>query len=238
MFTEFNWMEATGNSPIFLVLVGCSVVALAIALERIYYFWKRSGNPDETLSQSLKKITKGDFKAAAWACESTSHPVGVVASEVFRSSGRQGESLEERLQVKLSQQKLLLERNLGILGTLAAVAPLIGLLGTVWGIMRAFHDMAATGSAAPTVVAAGVSEALITTAAGLVVAVPSLMLYNHLAGRMNVMLTVSENGARTLRGALAEKTGDGEKHGQKDVQKGVDASEGAEIKQPESAIAR
>jgi biopolymer transport protein ExbB len=62
--------------------------------------------------------------------------------------------------------------------------------------------MAATGSAAPTVVASGVAEALITTAAGLVVAVPALVLYNYFAGRLNVMLTVAENNARLIHGAL------------------------------------
>ena len=87
---------------------------------------------------------------------------------------------------------------------MAAIAPLIGLLGTVWGIMRAFHDMSQTGSAAPSVVAAGVAEALVTTAAGLVVAVPALMLYNYFSRRMNVMLTISENYCRSLRTALLE----------------------------------
>jgi biopolymer transport protein ExbB/TolQ len=104
----------------------------------------------------------------------------------------------------LSEQKLLLERNLGILGTMAAVAPLIGLLGTVWGIMRAFQDMARVGSAAPSVVAAGVAEALVTTAAGLIVAVPAIMLYNHFVRRLNTMLTEAENHSRTLRSALTE----------------------------------
>ena len=78
-------------------------------------------------------------------------------------------------------------------------APLIGLLGTVWGIMRAFHDMARTGSAGPSVVAAGVAEALFTTAAGLCVAVPAVIIYNHFVRRMGVMLTVAENNARTIR---------------------------------------
>jgi biopolymer transport protein TolQ len=78
-------------------------------------------------------------------------------------------------------------------------APLNGLLGTVWGIMRAFHDMARTGSAGPSVVAAGVAEALLTTAAGLMVAVPAVMLYNHFVRRLGVMLTTAENHARTLR---------------------------------------
>jgi biopolymer transport protein TolQ len=79
------------------------------------------------------------------------------------------------------------------------VAPLIGLLGTVWGIMRAFHDMARTGSAGPSVVAAGVAEALFTTAAGLLVAVPAVLIYNNFVRRMGVMLTITENHARTIR---------------------------------------
>jgi biopolymer transport protein ExbB len=212
MFTEFNWIEATGSSPVFMVLVGCSVVTLAVALERAWYFWKRSGNPDETLEQATEKIRAGQIEEAAWTCESSQHPMGKVASEIFRTGRRKGESYEEKLQVALSQQKLLLERNLSILGTMAAIAPLIGLLGTVWGIMRAFHDMAATGSAAPTVVAAGVAEALITTAAGLVVAVPALVLYNHFANRLNVMLTVAENHTRTVRSVLLDRdaSGDGD----------------------------
>lgn len=92
-----------------------------------------------------------------------------------------------------------MERNLGFLGTMGNTAPLLGLLGTVWGIMRAFHDMARTGSAGPSVVAAGVAEALFTTAAGLVVAVPAVMIYNHFVRRTGIMLTVAENHARTLR---------------------------------------
>jgi biopolymer transport protein ExbB/TolQ len=125
--------------------------------------------------------------------------VGAVAGEVLRRSAEIGHTIDETLHVALSEQKLLLERNLNVLGTMAATAPLIGLLGTVWGIMRAFHDMANTGSAAPSVVAAGVAEALVTTGAGLIVAIPALMLYNHFSRRMNVMLTVAENHARSLR---------------------------------------
>ena len=104
----------------------------------------------------------------------------------------------------LSEQRLQLERNLGVLGTMGNTAPLIGLLGTVWGIMRAFHDMASTGSAGPSVVAAGVAEALFTTAAALVVAVPSVMLYNQFIRRIAVMLTQAENLARSLRLELEE----------------------------------
>jgi len=202
MFTEFNWIETTGGSPIFLVLIGCSVVTLAVAIERAWYFWKRAGDPDKTLKTAISSIRAGNIDEAIWTCKSSMHPMGKVAASVFRIGRRKGEGYEEKMQVALSQEKLLLERNLSMLGTMAAIAPLIGLLGTVWGIMRAFHDMAVTGSAAPTVVAAGVAEALITTAAGLVVAVPALVLYNHFANRLNVMLTVAENNARLVHGVL------------------------------------
>ena len=215
MYVDFNWFQATASSPIFLVIVGCSIVTLAIVLERTWYFWKRSGNPEQALGQALKKIRGGQLREAAWACESSTHPMGTVAAELFKRDGADWQSLGERIHVALSQQKLLLERNLSILGTMAAIAPLIGLLGTVWGIMRAFHDMALTGSAAPTVVAAGVAEALTTTAAGLVVAVPALVLYNHFTNRMNVMLTVAENHTRSLRTAIIEgaASGDGQSGG-------------------------
>jgi biopolymer transport protein ExbB len=203
MFSEFSWNDAITGSPVFIVLLACSVVTLGVALERAYYFWKRRGNPDKTFSNSLTRVNDGDVAKVASECAATSHPMGSVAVAVFDGNLRL-ESSEERLHIALSQQKMLLEKNLGILGTMAAVAPLIGLLGTVWGIMRAFHDMAITGSAAPSVVASGVAEALVTTAAGLVIAVPAVMLYNHFRRKLSVMLTVAENHARSLRAATIE----------------------------------
>lgn len=204
MFAEFNWFEWMTNSPIFLVLIGCSVVTLAVALERAYYFSKRRGNSDDILETSLRKIRKGDLGEASRDIESTRHPLGPVVSQLFRSNQVSGQPADERLQISLSQQKMLLEKNLGVLGTMAAVAPLIGLLGTIWGIMRAFQSMSMTGSTSPSVVASGVAEALLTTAAGIIIAVPAILLYNHYTRRMNVMLTVAENCARSVRAAILE----------------------------------
>src|SRR5262249_39699643 len=181
---------------------GCSVLTLGFALERAIYFWKRRGDPDATLATALASVRDGDLRGASRACSTTPHPMGPVASQVLAHADLPADDVEERLQIALSEQKLLLERNLGVLGTMGNTAPLIGLLGTVWGIMRAFHDMASTGSAGPSVVAAGVAEALFTTAAGLLVAVPAVMLYNHFVRRIAVMLTVAENNARNLRLAV------------------------------------
>jgi biopolymer transport protein ExbB len=204
MFENFDWIGAMRSSPVMVAILGCSVVALGFALERMLYFWKRRGDAATFYRQASEKVRAGNVKEALWVCAATPHPVGAVASQVLKSAHLPPEAIEEKLQIALSEQRLLLERNLGVLGTMGNTTPLIGLLGTVWGIMRAFHDMASTGSAGPSVVAAGVAEALFTTAAGLVVAVPSVMLFNHFSRRTAVLLTQAENQTRALRIDLEE----------------------------------
>ena len=204
MFENFDWIQAMRNSPVMLVILGCSVFTFGLALERVFYYWRRRHISDKALSHALERVRAGKPGEAALACGTMHHPFGPVAAEMLNNMHLAPDAREERLSIALSEQRLLLERNLGFLGTMGNTAPLIGLLGTVWGIMRAFHDMARTGSAGPSVVAAGVAEALFTTAAGLVVAVPAVMLYNHFLRRMGVMLTEAENHARRLRQVLEE----------------------------------
>jgi biopolymer transport protein ExbB len=203
MFSEFNWLKLTAESPSLITLILFSIVTFGVAIERSVYFWRRRGNPDTTAQEVMQRLRKGETKEALWTCGHSTHPVGSVLEVVVGSPADELGDVEERIYVALSNQKLLLERNLNVLGTMAGSAPLVGLLGTVWGIMRAFHDMAQVGSAAPTVVAAGIAEALITTAVGLVVAVPALILYNHFIRRSTVMLTMAENHARIIRAWMA-----------------------------------
>jgi len=204
MFENFDWLQAIRTSPVMILILACSVVTLGFAIERGLYYWKRRGGTDRMLSEAVECVRGGNLKEGAFRCRSFVHPFGPVAAEVLRSASLPIETQEERLQIALSEQRLQLERHLSWLGTMGNTAPLIGLLGTVWGIMRAFHDMARTGSAGPSVVASGVAEALFTTAAGLLVAVPAVMLYNHFVRRMAVLLTVTENQARRLRMSMDE----------------------------------
>jgi biopolymer transport protein ExbB len=203
MFEHFDWIAAMRTSPVMLVILGLSVLTLGFAIERAIYFRQRSGNPEPIMQAAMGKIRTGNLKEAEWTLGNAAHPVGSVAAEVLACAGLPAEAGLERLEIALGRERLLLERNLGFLGTMGNTAPLIGLLGTVWGIMRAFHDMAATGSAGPSVVAAGVAEALFTTAAGLLVAVPAVILYNYFLRKMHVMLTQAEHHARKLRLTLA-----------------------------------
>jgi biopolymer transport protein ExbB/TolQ len=208
MFENFDWIGAMRNSPVMIIIAVCSIVTFGFALERALYFWKRRGNPQGAVQQALEQVRQGRLKEAVYTLGNHAHPAGPVAAEVLRHADASPEVAEERLQIALSEQRLRFERHLGWLGTMGNTAPLIGLLGTVWGIMRAFHDLARTGSAGPSVVAAGIAEALFTTAAGLLVAVPAVMLYNHFVRSMTVMLTEAENHARNLR--LAANSGSGE----------------------------
>jgi len=205
MFAQFDWGEALRTSPILMALIGCSILSLGAAIDRVLYYRRRRGNADLLLAQVSERLRSKKFDEALQVCKSSTHPLGPVAIRVMESLRDSRGSSEEYLQIALSEQKMLLERNFSILGSMAAIAPLVGLLGTVWGIMRAFHDMSITGSAAPSVVAAGVAEALLTTAAGLVVAVPAVLLYNHFNRRMTVMLTISENHARCIRAIYLER---------------------------------
>ncbi|HEX7077647.1 MAG TPA: MotA/TolQ/ExbB proton channel family protein [Candidatus Eisenbacteria bacterium] len=199
MFENFDWIQAMRTSPVMVVILCLSVLTAGFAIERAIYYWKRRGNADALLASALVAVRSGNNEEAVRVLASNPHPMGPVAAEAVRTLADTDHIAEEKLHIALSEQRLQLERNLGFLGTMGNTAPLIGLLGTVWGIMRAFHDMARTGSAGPSVVAAGVAEALFTTAAGLVVAVPAVLLYNHYVRRMGVMLTVAENNARTIR---------------------------------------
>lgn len=205
MFEHFDWVGAMRASPVMIIILACSVVTFGFAIERALFFWKRRGNPQETFKKVSSHVRTGNLQEAVWTCQGTPHPTGAVTAEVLKYPNLPPAAVDEKVQIALSEQRLALERNLGVLGTMGNTAPLIGLLGTVWGIMRAFHDMAHTGSAGPSVVAAGIAEALFTTAAGLLVAVPSVMLYNHYSRRIAVMLTVAENHARSVRLMLDEK---------------------------------
>jgi biopolymer transport protein ExbB len=199
MFENFDWINAMRTSPVMVIILACSVMTFGLALERLLYFGRRRRISGRAVLETIERARKGEIKEAIVACGHMSHPFGPVAVEQLKSLHLPPDHQEERMSIALSEQRLLLERNLGFLGTMGNTAPLIGLLGTVWGIMRAFHDMASTGSAGPSVVAAGVAEALFTTAASLAVAVPAVMLYNHFIRRIAVMLTQAENLSRGIR---------------------------------------
>ncbi len=205
MFSSFSWMDAMTTSPIVLVLVICSVVTLGAAIERIYYYSNGGKIPTRrSVKQWFGSVRAGSTTRRSPARRACT-PSVLSGSKCSAASDKSADAFEERLHVALSGTEAPPRKKLERTWDDGRGRATHRTFGTVWGIMRAFSDMAQTGSAAPSVVAAGVAEALVTTAAGLVVAVPALILYNHLSRRMNVMLTVAENHSRTLRTVILEE---------------------------------
>lgn len=131
-----------------------------------------------------KQLEGGKVEAAAAWCQKNPTAVAQVVGYGLAHAGRSRKDLEELMLSKLKEERLKLERFLAILGTLGNISPFIGLFGTVVGIIKAFRDLAASGTGGPSVVAQGIAEALVSTAAGLLVAIPAAILYNYFMGRL------------------------------------------------------
>ena len=199
MFEQFDWLATVRTSPIMLALVVCALLTLGYAFERMMYFAVRGGNAETALSLALSSVRAGNEEEALRILDKCSHPFGCVALVMLSVPGAPPEAIEEKLRIALSGQRLQLERHLGLIGTLGRTTPLIGLLGTVWGTMRALHEMSKPGIGGSSLLASGVAEALLATAAGLVIAVPALFVFNSYTRHVATQLTVAENHARTLR---------------------------------------
>jgi biopolymer transport protein TolQ len=170
---------------VLLVLVLFSVVSWAIIAERSRSY-RRARRDNARVARALRQAGRAsDLRSIAEASELApcSALLRAAAQEIRLASGNPGHADERDLDRALRQAILgemaRLERRLGFLATTGSVTPFIGLFGTVWGIMNAFHGIGAAGSASLATVAPGISEALIATAAGLAAAIPAVMAYNH-----------------------------------------------------------
>jgi len=168
-----------------VVMLFLSILSLSFAFERWWFFRSASGRADEVLG-GVRKALEGGGKPEAAVAWCQKHPSGVaqVVAYGLMHAGRSRQDLEELMLSKLKEERLKFERFLPVLGTLGNIAPFIGLFGTVVGIIKAFRDLAASGTGGPSVVAQGIAEALVSTAAGLLVAIPAAVLYNYFTGRL------------------------------------------------------
>jgi len=188
-----NLLQLVKSSFSLWVIIACSVIAVAAAVERTIALWG-FGDKARSLADAVgRALFRGDLDDGRAQCERSTS----MAAEVFLAAlvaltpkggslaGRPAaEPNADRIMAAVERERqrvtLRMRRGLWILGTVGATAPFVGLFGTVVGIMNAFHDMAHTGQGGFAVVSAGISEALITTAAGIAVAVLAVVLFNVL----------------------------------------------------------
>lgn len=186
MNDSFLAILKTGSASMW-VIVACSVVAFAVAIERAVALWGFTREARGLADAVSRAIFRGDVEDARAQCDRSGSPAADVflAAIVPRArGGRAGPVPPEKLAAAVERERQQvnqkLRRNLWILGTVGATAPFVGLLGTVIGIMHAFRQMSVAGHGGFAVVAAGISEALVTTAGGIAVAIEAVVIYNFL----------------------------------------------------------
>ena len=172
------------GGPAMLGLLICSVVAVAIVIERLVFFSKQHGDSKELLRQLGQRIAVDDLAGAVKICRSEKGMLPKILEFGLQRGNKNRADITDALSIALMEHLNSLERNLGVIGTIAVIAPFVGLFGTVLGIIHAFDDIALKGNSSPAVVAAGVGEALVTTAAGLFVAVISVVFFNYFKTRI------------------------------------------------------
>ena len=179
-------------------ILACSVVAMAIILERLWSLRRRRVMPPGLMAQVWQwqrdqALTPERIQALAQGS-----PLGRLLSAGLVNRNHSREIMKEAINDVGRQVVAGLERYLNTLGTIASVSPLLGLLGTVFGMIDIFTVIIDAGVGNPGVLAGGISEALLTTAAGLTVAIPSLMFHRYFNGRVNQFALAMEEEALNL----------------------------------------
>ncbi len=169
-------------------LLTCSVLIIAFSIERSWFLQKRLICPDG-LSNQIKTLMDNDMIDKRHAEEIANlSSLGFLLINCIKYKNLPRENLESKIEEKAAEVQYSLERNLTMLGTTATISPLIGLLGTVVGMITAFTGLTETSGANPDLLAAGISQALITTAFGLLIAVPGLVLHKYFEHKIKYLL--------------------------------------------------
>lgn len=171
-------------------ILACSVIAVAIICERFWTLNHRAVTPTDLTTEVQQLVERRDLNPARIKMIRDNSPLGRILAAGLDNQGSGRYVMKDAIEEAGRHVVHELERFLNSLGTIAAITPLLGLLGTVIGMIKVFAAITSFGVGDPTILASGISEALITTAAGLSVGIPSLMFYRYFKGKVNA-LTVS-----------------------------------------------
>jgi biopolymer transport protein ExbB len=185
-------------------IIVCSVVAVAIFFERLWTLQRKRVLPSHLTTEIWELVRHNQLDHRQLLRVQQSSPLGQVLAAGLAQRHAPRDVLKESIEDSGRHVVHELERYLGPLGTIAAISPLLGLLGTVSGMIRAFTAITAQGVGNPTVLAGGIAEALVTTAAGLMVAIPSLIAYRYLRGRVDGLVVSIEKEAIAFIEALLQ----------------------------------
>ncbi|HEY4491847.1 MAG TPA: MotA/TolQ/ExbB proton channel family protein, partial [Acidobacteriota bacterium] len=187
-----------GGEWVLYLLILSSILSLAVVVQKAVFFYRNRIDWDGFLGMLTAFMNKDDLDAATEYVRRISTPAARVLLAGLENVSKGPEAVEEILIGKRISEKFRMESKLVILGTLGNNAPFIGLFGTVLGIIKAFHDLSVAANPNPSVVMAGVSEALVATAVGLLVAIPAVIAYNYFQRRVKEFVTQMEAASKIL----------------------------------------
>ncbi len=196
-----------GGEWVLYLLLALSLWAVAVMWDRYFYFKKKdqdAGLLDEKIPALL---TQGKVKEADQLAQKSNAAQANILRVGLANLSAGPESLEEILESQKVREKLEMEKNLLVLGTLGSNAPFVGLFGTVLGIIKAFNDLALAGTSGPTIVMRGVSEALVATAVGLLIAIPCVAAYNYFQNRIKRSLAMADRFSGLLLAHVKKEKG-------------------------------
>ena len=202
------WQILLAGGPIMWPIYLCSIFALAIILERFWYIHKIKIDTQKFLNAILEQMKRHQVKEALQICDNTRSPISQILKSGILKHDRPRPQIKEAIEDASLYEIPKLEKNLSALATIAHISPLLGLLGTVTGMVRCFQTIQAKASSfhpvSPGDLAGGIWEALLTTVAGLVVAIPTYVAYNYLVSRVNNFILEMEKASTELINFLTE----------------------------------
>jgi biopolymer transport protein ExbB/TolQ len=199
---QFLAFTLLGAEWVLWLLIGLSVISVAIMIERILYLRKQSFDVDPVLRDARRLAGEKDVDGAKERFARVDHIGAQIAFAGVAEARRGASAAAEAMAEVRSRERQKLDRNLSFLGTLGNNAPFIGLFGTVLGIIKAFNDLASNTQAGAEAVMAGISEALVATAIGLLVAIPAVLAFNFFNRRVRAIVAKADQVAHAILAEL------------------------------------
>ena len=198
----FNYFQRGG--PMMWPLLVCSLVGLIFIIERIIAYRRIQGDTAEIFSGIRESLLERNLRGSLEVCESFDHPVATTLKSGLLRFGKSNDEIEKAMESVALHEISKLEKGLWVLATIANIAPLFGFLGTVTGMIDSFENLAEVGLGNPQAVASGISEALITTATGLTIALPVQAAYNYFNNRVSSFALDMETSSSMLLETFSE----------------------------------
>ena len=203
------WSMIQKGGPLMYLIILCSIMAFAVLLERLYHLYRARINTNKFMEEIVNVLRRNRIMEALDICDKTPGPIANILKAGIMKHDRSRPEIREAIEETALYEVPRLEKNLGVLATVAHITPLLGLLGTVIGMVRAFQVIQDKATLLQPVnpgdLAGGIWEALITTVAGLAVAIPTYVVYNYLVSRVNGFVLDMEKSATDLVNILTQK---------------------------------